>query len=439
MDARKMRFYDPLYGVVELTEFEYSLIFLPEVQRLRYVRMCNINSLLITGASEISRFEHVLGVMCLAKEWVKSQAENVSSVWGKPMVAAAVLHDMQTGPFGHSFQYVVEDNEIDEAFKHEDLMYGEKLNFHQMVDANVSFSGKPFGAGDKLKNIWTDVTSLIKGEGEYGPLISGTIDLDNIDNVVRLAYHVGIASKRDATIALSLAKNISCHEGMVSITADHVDKISQWQIIRKNLYRFLLLDWAEFSAKAMLTKAIEIAVERNLIESSNWKMTDDEFLEHLIESSVGENQEIGQLVKNLRTGDLYTPLFLALTEDIGDYPRLSSAPVKNEIEARIKSVFKGRLGVSNGFVVHFIKDKGKTERSIKVYLRDKGECQIIGQDSCQLLIGVFSSLPIKNNVSEHACYELIKEVLGEFVSGEIKKINDPLFPDQVSETQLELL
>lgn len=439
MNARKMRFYDPLYGVVELTEFEYSLILLPEVQRLRYVRMCNINSLLITGASEISRFEHVLGVMCLAKEWVKNQAEDVSNIWGKPIVAAAVLHDMQTGPFGHSFQYVVEDNEVDEVFKHEDLVYGEKLNFHQMVDANVSFSGKPFGAGDILKNLWPEVTSLIKGEGEFGSLISGTIDLDNIDNVVRLAYHVGIASKQDAAIALSLARNISCREGLISITSDQVDNISKWQDIRKNLYSFLLLDWAEFSAKAMLTKAIEIAVEGGLIESSSWKLTDDEFLNYLIESTVGEKQEVGQLIKNLRTGDLYTPLFLATSENVEDYTRLSSASVKGEIENKLKSVFNGRLGITNNFIVHFIKDKGKTERSVNVYLRDKGECQTIGQDSCQLLIGVFSSLTIKNNVSEYACYGIIREIISEFVSGEIRKIKDPLFPDQGPEMQLELL
>ena len=47
------RSWDPLYGRIEFTDFEYGLLRLSEVQRLRYVRMCNINSLLVSGASEI--------------------------------------------------------------------------------------------------------------------------------------------------------------------------------------------------------------------------------------------------------------------------------------------------------------------------------------------------------------------------------------------------
>ena len=66
------RIFDPLYGTIHLSEFEYELIQLPEVQRLREVRMCNINSLLITGASQISRFEHSIGVMYLAKVWLEN-------------------------------------------------------------------------------------------------------------------------------------------------------------------------------------------------------------------------------------------------------------------------------------------------------------------------------------------------------------------------------
>ena len=66
------RIWDPLYGRTKLTEFEARLISLPEIQRLRYIRMCNINSLLVTGASEISRFEHTLGVLRLAQEWARA-------------------------------------------------------------------------------------------------------------------------------------------------------------------------------------------------------------------------------------------------------------------------------------------------------------------------------------------------------------------------------
>ena len=69
---RTSRFLDPLYGRTTLAANEVELLHAPEIQRLRNIRMCNINSLLVTGASEISRFEHCLGVVRLAKEWSNS-------------------------------------------------------------------------------------------------------------------------------------------------------------------------------------------------------------------------------------------------------------------------------------------------------------------------------------------------------------------------------
>lgn len=70
MNARLHRIWDPLYGLLELSPFEQQFVFSPEVQRLRHVRLCNIDSLLIPGAAQVSRFEHALGVLRLANEWL---------------------------------------------------------------------------------------------------------------------------------------------------------------------------------------------------------------------------------------------------------------------------------------------------------------------------------------------------------------------------------
>lgn len=63
MEPSAIRVFDPLYGRLQLTPLESRVFAVPELQRLRYIRMCNINSMLITGASEISRFEHALGTL----------------------------------------------------------------------------------------------------------------------------------------------------------------------------------------------------------------------------------------------------------------------------------------------------------------------------------------------------------------------------------------
>src|SRR6266850_1358743 len=68
--SNAFRIWDPLYGLLALSPLERKFAFAPEVQRLRQVRLCNIDSLLIPGAAHVSRFEHGMGVLRLANEWI---------------------------------------------------------------------------------------------------------------------------------------------------------------------------------------------------------------------------------------------------------------------------------------------------------------------------------------------------------------------------------
>ena len=59
--------YDALYGAINLPDFIWDIISCPELQRLREVRLCNINSLCLTGGANINRYEHAIGTCYLAK------------------------------------------------------------------------------------------------------------------------------------------------------------------------------------------------------------------------------------------------------------------------------------------------------------------------------------------------------------------------------------
>lgn len=413
------RSWDPLYGRIELTEFEFGLLHLPEVQRLRYVRMCNINSLLVAGASEISRFEHTIGVLWLAKRWTQTHAVPNSNA--KEIIAAAVLHDMQTGPFGHSMQYVLEDNDLDSTFIHEDLSHGWRSAYHQEILAGASFAGKAFNAPAYLGTHWENVAKIIRGEGNYGPLIAGTMDLDNIDNVVRLAFHVGVTEKDDHLVALRLAEQLKLENGNIILPDSMTETVVRWQKIRKRLYELLLLDWAEFSAKAMLTRAIEEASGHNLIGSDSWVRTDAEFLEYLDRTAIGDAQEVRNLIRRLKAGDLYEPILLLGSPSIDTYGTLNSIEVKRELEAEIirESKVKGAK-----IIIHFILDKGKTERAVS-FVNENGESRVIGQSSRQILCGLFvSSSTTESEKKElfNACSQLLKE---RGIDNQVQ-LNDPM-------------
>lgn len=69
-----------------------------------------------------------------------------------------------------------------------------KVNIIRILDANYKYAGFQFKSKHFRKS-WVNISQLIEGTSELGALISGNIDLDNIDNVIRLAYHVGVAKK----------------------------------------------------------------------------------------------------------------------------------------------------------------------------------------------------------------------------------------------------
>lgn len=434
------RIFDPLYGTIYLSQFEYELIQLPEVQRLREVRMCNINSLLITGASQISRFEHSIGVMYLAKVWLENNKKVLPyPLKAEDILSAAILHDMQTGPFGHSLQYVLEDNEIEGNFEHQNIFEGKKSNYYQDLDAKRNYAGFQFRSNVLLKNSWLSISELIEGTSELGALISGNIDLDNIDNVIRLAYHVGVAKKEDAEIAITLAKDIQIENKRINISQKSIATIEAWQKIRQKLYELLLLDWAEFSAKAMLTKAIEIAISQNLIGTDTWIDTDSQFLNRL-ENIEDENLEVRDLIKRIKCGDLYEPLYLYKSTSTTEYQSINTEEQKLILTNKINDILKNEFKIGTKVILHFILDKGKTNRAIKVNLRENQKNITIGNNSNQLLIGIFLS---KKNQLNYDIIQKIEFRLNHFFADEVglqdlQPLSDPLPPNIQPQPQLTL-
>lgn len=420
------RLQDPLYGRTTFSDFENTILSSPEFQRLRYIRMCNINSMLITGASEINRFEHSLGVMRLAQEWLSAFPHQGTRSDRDSIIAASLLHDVITGPFGHSLQYVLEDNAVDGGFSHEDVSHSSSSSYYQALTLGAHFAGRPFIIADALARIWPSISELIRGGGRFGPLISGNIDIDNIDNVFRLAYHVGVADHSDAEVAIKLVRDLLPLDGRLSISELSVPFIQRWQKVRHDLYELLLLDWAEFSAKAMLTVATEMAIAAHLVGSEHWKLTDLEFLYFLEKKSSGEHQQIGELLRRLRCGDLYDPVALLSSTSVQAYKSLSTLDAKNSLAWALSGWAKKNVGFKSPLIVHYILDHGKTDRAIEVCMRDKGNIVTLGADSDRLLIGVFSSRPIEKAGARSGLHAEILRALDRLGLAQVKRLSDPL-------------
>jgi len=394
MNLSKRYIYDALYGIVYLPDFIWDIIIAPEFQRLREIRLCNINSLCLTGGANINRFEHAIGTchladLCLESWWFK---KDISEKERQIFLIAALLHDIANAPFGHSIEYI----EQKRGFKPEDAFskvvlnidseYSYRQNIHEVIFfsnyrllADILMSKFNFSKED-IEIIGT----IINGIGDFGKLISNVIDLDNIDNVYRLAYHIGIVNSGEVPIKLAQSLSISNNELIVNDQS--IDLISDWFNVRKTLYKFLLLNPDEFAGKCMLSDAIENSLKISKIPFK-WFYSDYDLL--LALKDISSDNDI--IISRLMTGDLYGCLGIFSCQTINIYNYYVNFENKKELEKKIGDKLKKDKNLiyeSINISVHFIKDVNKTERQIKI----KSSCNntyTIGSSTNRVLVGVF--------------------------------------------------
>ena len=164
---------DTVHDHIEIDGVAADLLDTPAVQRLRHVKQLGTVQLVYPSANH-TRFEHSLGVYHLA-----SRALGHLGIEGKQadrIEAAAMLHDVGHGPFSHNL---------------EALTHRRTGKYHDDV-AELLATGE---VGAVLRDHDLDpelIAGLVAGEGTYGQLVSGELDVDRMDYLVRDAYHTGV-------------------------------------------------------------------------------------------------------------------------------------------------------------------------------------------------------------------------------------------------------
>ncbi|WP_050032703.1 HD domain-containing protein [Halorubrum halophilum] len=164
---------DTVHDHIEIDGVAADLLDTPAVQRLRHVKQLGTVQLVYPSANH-TRFEHSLGVYHLA-----SRALDHLGIEGKRadrIEAAAMLHDVGHGPFSHNL---------------ESLTHRRTGKYHDDVDELLATGA----VGEVLRDHDLDpdrIAGLVAGEGPYGGLVSGELDVDRMDYLVRDAYHTGV-------------------------------------------------------------------------------------------------------------------------------------------------------------------------------------------------------------------------------------------------------
>ncbi|WP_312910174.1 HD domain-containing protein [Natronosalvus caseinilyticus] len=164
---------DAVHDYVEVDGVAQDLLDTAAMQRLRYVKQLSTVRLVYPSASH-TRFEHSLGVYHLARQALTHLG--IEGARAEAVRAAALLHDVGHGPYGHQTERIIERH----LGRHHDDVH------HLFEDSELAAVLESHGLAPEV------VANLIAGEGKLGQLVSGDLDVDRMDYLVRDAHHTGV-------------------------------------------------------------------------------------------------------------------------------------------------------------------------------------------------------------------------------------------------------
>jgi uncharacterized protein len=374
-------FIDPIYGHVRLNEALATLVMKPLVQRLRHVRLSNIDSVDIPSIANLSRFEHVLGVAHLAGQLgLRSKLSRDELL---VLDASALLHDWAITSFGHLIEEALQY--VGTGFNHEQRLSQVILENAEILGADLQiFAGREAGlrawarslVGQDEQKLVREIMDHIDGKGRVGRVIAGDIDIDNIDNVFRMAFHMGLAV--DKEIPVRLAKSIIDVEQNtrepIFRTSSSGD-IQAWRDIRRQVYDRLMLAERDFVGKVMILSAAVKAFQAKELQLEDWKIVDHSFIARMAESPT---KDVRDTVQRWLAGELWVSTPLYWIQGLRpNYPDLLK--------------FSERLSGETERYCFAYGIKDKRERVISAHF-DDGRRETYGENSQQWLFGVGSSL-----------------------------------------------
>jgi HD superfamily phosphohydrolase len=185
---------DVIHGDIVLPEKYHAIIRTREFQRLMRIKQLALTSFVFPNANH-TRFEHSLGtyhIMCLVVEHFQNifQDYNIFASVEDADVAklAALLHDVGHGPFSHAFESVCD---IHHEKWTEQIILDSDTELHQAI---VNHFGKemPKKVADCINARNYTIAASTQYPNftlVYAELVSGALDVDRMDYILRDAYY----------------------------------------------------------------------------------------------------------------------------------------------------------------------------------------------------------------------------------------------------------
>lgn len=284
MGPKRIR--DPIHGYIDVEPAVLAVLDTPEVQRLRHVRQLGTANLVYPGANH-SRFEHVLGASHLGG--LAAASLGLGDEETLDLRLGLLLHDVGHGPFSH----------LCEPAMRRTLGIGHKDLGIRLVRGPLRPTVEKSG-GDVER-----IAGLIDGKGELGALVSGDLDLDRMDYIVRDSHYTGVHVGVDLDRLLQgLARRRTPrpltedarHRGTVVLREDALHAAEILLVARFLMYTTVYYHHAARIAERMVARGIDLVLDAREVEPTVLARMDDAALMHALRSSATPASGLAHMV-----------------------------------------------------------------------------------------------------------------------------------------------
>jgi len=268
---------DPVHGYVQLEGLALEIADTPQMQRLRWIKQLGLASLVYPGANH-TRFEHSLGAYHLA--------DLLASHLGLPeedrmlVGAAALLHDVGHGPLSHATEAALAPYLRKE---HESII-------------DILKKGELRAVLDKYGLKASEIQAAINGVG-LGQIVSGEIDVDRMDYLIRDAHYTGVAY--GVIDRLRLLQKMILHGGELVVEAGGVQAATSLLISRLLMHPSVYYHHVCRISECMVSAGIRHMIE-NGTSASSVKGMDDIELFNSLQGAGGYAAEMAWRIRSRR-------------------------------------------------------------------------------------------------------------------------------------------
>ncbi len=260
--------HDPVHGAIQADELEWLLIRSRPVQRLKGIKQLGLVEAVYPGANH-TRFEHSLGTMYVAGLMASRLGLALEEV--RKVRLAGLLHDLGHSALSHAVEGVLSRNpEIQpqvkgrRASRHEEFTR-EIIESHPFGEKAIRACEQAFGNADEIFREVADIAS--GGRPPLGQIISGDLDADRIDFLLRDSHHsgvsLGLVDLDQILQALTVCNDRIVLAGVGDFRAEMSQTAAESMLIaRAHHYNALIYHPSVQSIRAMLLAELEKALAR---------------------------------------------------------------------------------------------------------------------------------------------------------------------------------